>query len=128
MTPSSHAPHPSAGENDDRTHVLYALAILAAVASAVGIAWLAAADLDHLGMRARCVFSLEEDGDISPCSRVRAGVRANVAAQAALATAMLVAVARRREQVTHAVAGLAASVLISGLCYVFIRSWEFGRL
>lgn len=74
------------------------------------------------------MFSLEEEGDISPCGRVETGVRANALAQVALAGLLVTAVVRRREQMVHALAALAASVVVTGLCYVFMRSWEFGRL
>lgn len=109
---------------------MFALAILVAVASAVGIAWFAEAGVerDFLGMRTQCIFSLEEDGDTSPCGRVQAGVRANALVQVALASLLLAAVVRRREQVAHALAALVISIMVTGLCYVFMRSWEFGRL
>ena len=114
--------------DDEFTHVVFALAILVAVASAVGLGWIAEADADFLGMRSGCVSSLEEDGDTSPCGRVQTGVRVNALIQVALASPLLVAVARRREQMTHALAALVISVMVAGLCYVFMRSWEFGRL
>ena len=119
---------PPSVPDDDLTHVVFALAVLVAVASAVGIAWIAEADADFLGMRTQCVFSLEEDGDISPCGRVQAGVRANALVQAALAGLLLAAVVRRREQIVHGLAALEISVVVTGLCYVFMRSWEFGGL
>ncbi|MDQ3641255.1 MAG: hypothetical protein M3450_07285 [Actinomycetota bacterium] len=106
------------------------MAILVAIASAVGIAWFAEAGVerDFLGMRSQCVSSLEEDGDISPCGRVQAGVRVNALAHIALTSVLMAAVVRRREQMVHALAALAVSVMVTGLCYVFMRSWEFGRL
>ena len=112
---------------DDRTHVVHALALLVTVASAVGLAWLAEADLDFLGMRARCIFILER-GDISPCGRIQSGVQINIAVQVALASVLVMAVVRRREQVSRGLAVLTLSVTVTGLCYVLMRSWEFGRL
>ena len=40
----------------------------------------------------------------------------------------MAAVVRRREQMAHALAALSVSVMVAGICYVFMRSWEFGRL
>ena len=40
----------------------------------------------------------------------------------------MAAVVRRREQMAHALAALSVSVMVTGVCYVFMRSWEFGRL
>ena len=49
-------------------------------------------------------------------------------AQVALASVLLTAVVRHREQMAHALAAIVISVMVTGLCYVFMRSWEFGRL
>ena len=110
--------------------VMCATAMLTAVVSAALLLWLAAGDGAGGGLRgveARCVYRFEDgDGNTSICDRVRMGARGNVACQISLAVVCGVLALRARQPLVWLRAAVAISVAVTVLCYVFMRSWEFG--
>ena len=108
---------------------MFAIAILTAVASAALLMWLAAGDGTggYRGIEIRCVYRFKDGGgDTSICDRVPTGARINVVGQLSLAVGSAVLLIRRRGEVGWARAAITASVVLTVVCYVFMRSWQFG--
>ena len=106
-----------------------AVVVLTAVACAALLLWLEAGDGDETfrGIEASCVYRFEDGGgDTSICGRVPAGARANVVGQLSLAVLCGAVALRRREPLVWLRAAVAVSIAVTVLCYVFMRSWEFG--
>ncbi len=118
------------GEPQQLVRAMCAVAMLTAVASAALLLWLAAGDGDGGGLRgieASCVYRFEDGGgDTSICDRVSMGARGNVVAQLSLAVVCGVLAVRRRQPLAWLRAAVALSMAVTVLCYVFMRSWEFG--
>ena len=109
--------------------VMFAVAILTAVASAALLLWLAAGDGTggYRGIERSCISRFEDGGgDTSICDRVPVGAGANVLGHLSLALLSGVLLLRRRARVVWARAAVTASLVLTVLCYVVMRSCEFG--
>jgi hypothetical protein len=111
--------------------ITYAVVVLTAVASAALLLWLAAGDgggsRSYRGIEASCISRFEDGGgDTSTCDRVSAGAQANVLGQLVLAVGGGVLALRLRQPLVWLRATVAVSVAVAAICYVFMRSWQFG--
>lgn len=119
------------GASERAVRIMSAVFVLTAVTSAALLLWLAAGDgggsRSYRGIEASCIARLEDGGgDTSICDRAPAGALANVVGQLTLAVVGGVLALRLRQPLLWLRATVAVSVALTVICYVFMRSWQFG--
>jgi hypothetical protein len=85
---------------------------------------LAYASRENGGLAVKCYNLLDHTGTAA-CGRIRQGAVINIIVQAPIIIATCYQVVRRRVMMSYLVLGLSISLLTAGLCYVYMRSWEF---
>lgn len=105
---------------DDVTAVTATLLLVFAIGMSLVLLY---ASRDSGGLANKCYDLLERHGT-SACGRIRTGALVECAAQLPIILVTSYLVLRRSVLMWHVLACLSVSLLLSGGCYVFMRSWE----
>jgi hypothetical protein len=109
-------------ELDDVTSAVSTLLLFLAVGTGMLFIYASRA---HGGLAVKCYNLLDRTGT-SPCGRIRVGAAINLVVQVPIVTSTCYLVIKRRVGMSRLIFGLCLSLLGAGLCFVYMRSWEFG--